>query len=365
MLIKVKEFQEVCKSILEAVDTTTSSIVNESLELKNVNGELIMNVTNKEYFVSAKLGVESTEDLVATVDAKLFLTLISKITTDDVEISVENNYLVVKGNGTYKLPFIFIDSDLVELKPIVIDNVTASFNIDSNILLSIINYNSKILNKGQITKPVQKMYYIDEQGAITFTTGACVNSFTLEQPIKILLNGKLVKLFKLFKKDTDVKFELGYDQVGQIVQSKVRFSNDNISITSILLDDNLKVSVPVSAIRGLANNTYEYTINIDKDKLLEVTDRLSLFGQNKSYAKFNFGETSVSISSVKDESVETIDYADSTIDKPYTMALDLDELRATLEGCTEQFLTLYFGNGRAVVVSRANIKNIIPEVKLN
>ena len=76
---------------------------------------------------------------------------------------------------------------------------------------------------------------MDEKGAITFTNGACVNSFTLEQPVKLLFNNRLVKLFKLFK-DESVKFTIGYDPISDdIIQTKVRFATSDIIITAILV----------------------------------------------------------------------------------------------------------------------------------
>lgn len=43
------------------------------------------------------------------------------------------------------------------------------------------------------------MYYFDKDGALTFTSGACVNKFTANVQSKLLFNDRLVKLFKLFK----------------------------------------------------------------------------------------------------------------------------------------------------------------------
>ena len=97
--------------------------------------------------------------------------------------------------------------------------------------MSILQFNSKELSKGIISRPIQKLYYVDEHGALTFTTGACVNSFELQQPVKLLLNDRLVKLFKLFKGE-QVDFTLGYDTISEdTIQTKVRFESDDIIIT--------------------------------------------------------------------------------------------------------------------------------------
>ena len=41
--------------------------------------------------------------------------------------------------------------------------------------------------------------------------------------------------------------------------------------------------------------------------------------------------------------------------------VDFNDLKKTLETCTEQYLTIHFGNQQAIVISRGNVKNVIPE----
>ena len=370
MILKVKDFQDSCKKILEAVDTTTKSIRNETLELKEIDGKLHLNVTNREYFASVILDGECEKGFRATVDAKLFLPLIAKITTEELELIVKDNTLVIKGNGRYKLPMIYEDINLLELTEITIDNPTTTFTINSDVLLSILTYNSKEVTKNTITRPVQKMYYVDDKGCITFTQSACVNYFELPQPIKILLTDKLVKLFKLFPKDTDIEFTLGYDEVGGILQTKVSFKTENIKITSILTnDESMLVSVPERAIRGRANTQYKYSINIDRDSLIDSIDRLLLFTQlknqiGKTCAKFEFTPDRLILSDLTEDNKEPIPYVETKLDETYSAYLDLLDIRMTLENCTEKYLTLHFGDGQAFVVSRGNIKNVIPEVHL-
>ena len=310
-------------------------------------------------------------DFRATVNATIFLKLISQITTDTIELSVVDNTLVVKGNGTYKLPLIFDGEELLKLPKIDIENVTAEFAISSDILNSILQYNSKELTKGTISKPVQKLYYVDECGAITFTNGACVNSFSLSQPVKVLFNNRLVKLFKLFK-DGDVKFTLGYDPISEeIIQTKVKFENSSVAITAILsCDDTLLGSVPVRAIRGRANTEYPHSVNLNKSALIQTISRLTLFNTTdtftKPYGTFEFGKDSVVVYDSNKENCETIYYDNdvNSLTEPYVGIFNLADLKTTLETCNESYLCMSFGDGAAMVISRGSVKNVIPEVKL-
>lgn len=375
MIIRTDEIKEICSKILTAVDDNELSLVTETLQLKANNGFLHMAVTNKEYFVEIKMLMTGmTDDFAATVNATLFLKLISQITTETIEFTMVDNTLVIKGNGTYKLPLIFDGDTLLELPKIEIENKTLEMDIDCQILQSILQYNSKEISKGSVVKAVQKLYYVDEKGAITFTTGACVNSFTLEKPVSLLFNNKLVKLFRLFDIGS-VHFSLGYDALSDdTIQTKVKFENGDTVVSAILsCDDTLLKSVPVAAIRGRAEYMYPYQVNFNKDALTQTLNRLMLFANLasskelvKPYSTFEFKNNEVIVWDYKKENCESIPYVngDLLLEEPYETVLDLNDLKITLDNCPESYLTFKFGNEQAVVITRANISNVIPEVKM-
>lgn len=368
MILKLSDIQDICSKLLFSVDSTNSFIVNETLELYTEGSLLYLSVTNREYFVKINIKLTKEENFHATVNASVFLKLISQLTTDTVELTTEDTTLIIKGNGIYKLPMIYDNDTLLKLPEIVINNKTASFNINSSILSNILNYNSKELNKDIIFNPVQKLYYIDEKGCITFTSGACVTSFRLEAPIKILLSNKIVKLFKLFTSET-VKFTLGQDSAGSIIQTKVRFESDNIELSAILNnDESLLNSVPVDAIRARATDVYNYSVVIDKDEMLQLINRLLLFSNSKEILKpfsmFEFSNSNITIWDRKKENKEVIFYNNSISikDEKYSAIIDLNDIKLTLEGCKEKYITMNFGNSQAIVIQRPNVYNIIPEI---
>ena len=142
-IIRSEDLKEVCNKILTAVDSTEVSLVTETLELIAKDDILRLGVTNREYYTEVKFQLEDIQDFHATVNAMLFLKLVSQITTDTIEMYIEENTLVVIGNGTYKVPLIYDGEELLKLPKIVINNVTNTFNIKSEILNSILTYNSK------------------------------------------------------------------------------------------------------------------------------------------------------------------------------------------------------------------------------
>ena len=361
-----KEFKEVCKTILMAIDTSEQSLVSETLELVNENEVLTLSVTNREYFVSVKLPLQEEETFCATVNANLFLRLVSQLTTDTLELVADGNSLVIKADGTYKLPLIYKDENLLELPRIDLSNITTNMNISGLVLNSILTYNSRELQSAKVVyKPVQKMYYLDDKGAITFTTGACVNSFDLERPVKLLLSQKVVKLFKLFLEDDKVAFELAQDpNVDGTVSTKVRFSTDNIEITAITPSDTQLIeSVPVDVIRATANKGYDYSVVLDKEYLVKALSRLALFKKDDLTVALELAFKTDSCTLTYCDNKEVLGYQDGQPEGlDYTMYLNINTLKNIVDGCLEEYLTLSFGDHKGVVLSRQSIKNVIPEL---
>lgn len=368
MIINSDSLKDISAKILAAVDTSEISTLTETLEMIVVDNNLYVTVTNKEYCVQTRLYLGYNEEFHTTVNAKLFLNLVSKTTTEDIELTVTDNCLMFKGNGSYKIPLIFDGTKLLELPFLEVENPTCDMYINGSTLNSILKYNSKELSKGIISHPVQKLYYIDEQGAITFTSGACVNSFTLDQPVKFLLSSKVVKLFKLFP-DDEIHFVLGHTVLADgKMQTRVKFENADTTLTAIVPgDDNLINAVPTKAIRDMASSIYPHQVTINKDALLQAISRLLIFRNSASSVQpigtFVFDDKQVVISDGTKGNSENLVYdsAEGLSAEPYSMALYLNDLKTTLETYSDSHLTMSFGNHRSIAISKANVKMIIPE----
>lgn len=376
MILKTEELQQVCKNLFEAVDTSSQQLVSETLELQVVDKELRLSVTNREYFVTVRIPLDDrVEEFTTVVDARLFLQLISKVTTKEINLTIKDKVLVIKANGTYKLPMIYDGDEMVKLSRIDLgETVTTKFNIGSDILGSILLYNTKELTKNIVQSVVQKLYYLDQDGCITFTTGACVNSFKLASPVSILLDPKIVKLFKLFGENCEVSFTLSYSDNNGTVLPIVRFENGNTTLTAILSPNTTLISkVPVAAIRGRANKEYPFSTVLSRQSVIDSITRLMLFSRkdlNNSVAKLKFTKDSVTFSDVAGENEEVLSYENVSLPniEEYSCYIDLKDLKLTLDGYTDMYVNISFGDNAAVVITKENaktsIKNVIPQIRI-
>lgn len=369
MVINTNQLKDICSKILNTLDTNNLSTVTDALEIKISDNTLNINITNKEYYVRFKFPVTENIDFHAVVNASLFLKLINQITESEIELNIVDNSLQIKGNGIYTLPFIYEDTELLKLEEIKINNITSQFTVSTEILKSILTYNSKELNRGVMTRPIQKLYYIDNKGAITFTSGACVNSFILPEPVKLLLNNRIIKLFNIFNSE-NVNVVLGKDTLNDFIQSKIIIYNDSVSLSAIINDDeSLFNSVPVEAIRGRANDNYPYSIFINKKEFSQALSRISLFcNSDNPYCTFTFNNNSLIMTTPKSKNEEQIYYTENSNsvseNEEYLCILDIEDLKTLLNGINQTEINIRFGNCQAIVIAYDSVKNVVPECVL-
>lgn len=376
MILKTKTFQEAANKILVAVGLDRTAA---NLELAAKDTALYLRVTNREYYVAVKFDLQEPTDFRAVVDANLFLNLISGINTEEFELSIKDTHVAVKaGKSNYKLAMIYENDELMKLPIIKLDKdqVTVDMPITQDILLSILNVNGKEIQKAKRldVNELQRYYYIDETGCFTFTTGACVNSFTLEKPIKLLLTDKVVKLFKLF--ETDVWMSYGH-QVNKdnSLQPIVVFQTENVYVASRLLNDDTcisKIKAPCDAMKNLIKEAYDHTLVLSASDLAAAISRLLMFHKNSSAkadlsfvpSLVDFTDTELVISDLSGDNKEVITIENGSVTAGnYSMGVNLIDLKAVLDSCKNEHITVNCGNRKSIIINRGTISNVIAETR--
>lgn len=370
MILKTKEFQTTANKILVALGTDKAA---GNLELFTANNFLYMNVTNKEFYVSVKFPVESELESRTVVDAVSFLDLISGITAETFELNVTERYLTIKwGKSVYKLETIYENDRLMELPTIEADQVTVSMSIGNDVLKSILDVNAKEIAKAKSVdiSELQKLYYIDETCCFTFTTGACLNKFQLEKPVKMLLTDRIVKLFKLF--DTDVSFYMGYKEgVGGDPLTIVCFMAGDTKVSAIINCADIlltKISAPLNATKKFIDDKYDYSVVVSTYALNGAVQRLSKFTKNSvekigAFVKavMHITKDSITIQDQFDNTEVIPVENESIIEAPYDMTVNLNDLKAILDATKLEHVTLNCGNHHAAIITRGQVSNLVKE----
>ena len=376
MILKTKAFQEAANKILLAVGVDKSAA---NLELAAKDNKLFLRVTNREFYAAIGFDLEEPTEFRAVVDANLFLNLISGISTEEFELTINDTNIAVKaGKSSYKLAMIYENDQLMKLPVIKLDpeQVTIDMPIAHDILMSILNVNGREIQKAKRldVNELQRYYYIDETGCFTFTTGACVNAFTLAKPIKLLLTDKVVKLFKLFNSDVWMSYGHQVNTDGSM-QPIVTFQTENVYVASRLLNDETciqKIKAPCEAMKKLVKENYDHSLVLSASDLSSAIGRLLMFHKNSSAkadlsfvpATVDFSNTDLTITDVSGENKEviTIENGSSTTGG-YSMGVNLIDLKSVLDSCKNEHVTFNCGNKKSIIINRGTISNVIAETR--
>ena len=376
MILKTKTFQEAANKILLAVGVDKSAA---NLELAAKDTALYLRVTNREYYAAVKFDLEEPTEFRAVVDANLFLNLISGINTEEFTLTINDTNIAVKaGKSSYKLAMIYENDQLMTLPVIKLEpeETTVAMPISHDILMSILNVNGKEIQKAKRldVNELQRYYYIDETGCFTFTTGACVNAFTLDKPIKLLLTDKVVKLFKLFNADVWMSY-------GHLVNSDnslqpiVVFQTEDVYVATRLLNDEgciQKIKAPCDAMKNLIKEAYDHNLVLSASDMSAAISRLLMFHKNSSAkadlsfvpatVAFNNVDLTITDASGENSEVITIENGSSTPGN-YSMGVNLIDLKAVLDSCKNEHITMNCGNKKSIIINRGTISNVIAETR--
>ena len=366
--VELDNLKQVCEGVLFAIAGSDESETSDLLGMSITNDNATLSITDGEYFFRWTLPVfnslfSENEVSKVTVYAKTFLKLIQKLTKTPVIISISDANLMVESNGTYKIPLVDVGSDLEALS---CETVSDEFVVPSANLRSIYTYNSKELQKGKnfIRHPAQNMYYVDKNGAITFTSGACVNSFDFYN-VRLLFTDKIVKLFRLFS-DGDIKVVLGHSDIGGVNHLVVSFETDYAFLCSVVPEDNdLLNKVPVSAIMKRATDEYAYSAVVDKNALISSIERLQVFTSEREkindFDVLRFKDGVLTILNKTGDNYEEISYDSENKNFEYEMKVFVTDFLITLKTCPSSHVSMNFGNGSAFVIKNNNITIVVPE----
>jgi len=380
MIIDAVKLKDACKKINSANEKSGLSTYIGKVELKTDNSILYMNITNAEYFVEVKIQ-NTQEEFHATVDADLFVKLITKLSTDNIEMTTTDTSLFIsavdsKVDGKYHLPLITDGNgvDTLSLPKIEINNPTATWTVDWSILNDILQNNSKevlkaLKFKGPDVKAQNLKYYIDKDGCITYYKGACVNKFDFKADVKMLLNHNIVKLFPLLENDSQVvECTIGYDALSNdITQTKVKFKTDVVCITAITdCDDSLIKQIPVSSIREVALTDYVNKVTVDRNQLLSAIGRLLLYNDSMNSTatcKMTFNKDKLELNDTIHHNIEVIPYTkELNSDRTYEAFVDLFDIASAIESHKDILVSIGFGQNNTMVLGRLNVYVVIPEL---
>jgi hypothetical protein len=295
--------------------------------------------------------VEDSEEFNIAVDADKFGKLISKLTSGDVELSIDDNVLIVKSNGTYKLPIIADEEGNVsvpEIEPIKGEETTVSkvgitlaYNISRNALAQ------------TLEQPSLTGYYVEPNRIVT--SDGLVITFNeanmFGDDVTRLISPQMMNILTLFD---EAEIKVVFSKRGAI-----QFFTDTMAVSGAQLEG--LADYPIEAISGYLDEVFTSSCKISKEYMLSILDRLALFIEpyDKNGAYFTFEADGIQIHSKKDGSTEEIRYIESNKFKEFTCLVDIPLFKSQLVSIPDDSVELFYGNDTAIMIKSGKITQIV------
>lgn len=291
------------------------------------------------------------EEMDITVDADKFSKLIAKVTSEDIDLTVTDSVLVVKANGTYKIPLISDEEGLVSFPNIVFEAEVEN-DIKLSSIMSAYNINRSALAK-TLEQPSLTGYYCGDKVITTDANVITFNDFNMlgnDEPA--LISAQLMQLLTL-NKDENIKW--GFNKK----TSEFCFLSSDIMIVGPMLEG--IEDFPAEQVMAYLDEAFPSNCKVPKELLLSVLDRLALFIEpyDKNGAYFTFGRKGITIHSKKDASTETINYVESKDFAPFVCCVDIPMLKEQIQANPEDTIKLYYGNENALKMECGKVTQVI------
>lgn len=367
--LKTSLIKEIASKISKGVTKENLTRTAEMLEIKASKDGLVLAVTNTQFYLAIKLNLESVvEDLHATIDADTFIKLIQKTTTDEIELSLQENYLLFKGNGEYKFPLEIQTNGEMRILPTIEVEEGSTFEINGDTLYYVNLFCGQELTGEVTVDTAQKYYYLDNKGAITFTESPYLYNFSINTDEKLLLTERLAGLFSLFK-GQKVLVTVCNEAENNIYQKKIKLESDNIKLTSFIPPDTLVEKYPAQRCRELQENPYPGKISLNRLELLNAIERLSIFNNkalnvlNADMVKASFTVDGVYLESLINTNKEFISYTEKHSVYNYNCYINIRQLQRHVKTGNTATIDVSYGNDLCIMFVKDSFVQIIPEME--
>lgn len=315
------------------------------MQIKVKDNKLTVSTTDNTNHLTVFANVQAN-DFEAVVDSKLFSALVSKLSTDNTTLSIEENKLIVEANGKYNIA-LPVDSDGSSIKftePYIIENKEGTL-VGTEAIKSILSLNKSC--KAEMKElPALFNYYMDNEKVLTTDFyKACSN------PIKVVeeavcLPPNLMELVPYIcdndgvKVVTDENNIMFYSSTGRLCGKKC-------------IKEELE-AFPVADLMESLNDGIPYACKINRTLLINAIDRICLFVDTYNSNKITliFNNKQVTLHSDSTNSNESLIYLAELAPETPEFKIDVDALflKNQLNACNQEQLTIKFGNEAAIQI---------------
>lgn len=347
MKIATSILKEAVAKSIKGVSNNSNLPLTSMIGIKLSGGKLKFLTTDMVNKLCIVVDNVAGDDVDITVSAETFSKLISKITSESVELNITPGVLEVKANGTYKIPIVSDENGDVSFPDVVVPAEIESKVVKLTSIMNVYNINKASLSS-DIGTPL--VGYMCTDDSVITTDGTILTSNKLQLIPNCLISPQTMCLLTL---NTVEDIQYIHDD------NRLYFFTDDVIISSSELSG--KDEYPVDDISEYFLTEFPSMCSVPKELLLSVIDRLCLFisPYDKNCATFSFTRTGINISSKSGSSDEIIRYVKSDNFNEFVCEVNIPELKDLVSAVPFDTVSIYYGDDNVIAIKDGNISQIL------
>lgn len=347
--LKTLKLQEMVSKAVKGASNNKLIPITSLMAIELKDGVLTLTTTDATNTLKIKEKDITGDDFYVVVQVDLFSKLVAKTTVETITLTLKENSLEVKGNGTYNIDLpLDEDGKLIKFPEYKFNHEVEATTMYATSIKSILNANKAALAE-TMEIPCLTGYYFGDTVITTDTYKVCCNDEKIFGS-PILLPAELVNLLALMDQE---KIKVQQDK------GKILFTTENVVVYGIRLDG--IEDYPVDAINAYLETEFTSMCKLSKTALISVLDRLMLFvtPYDKNGVYLTFTQEGLIISSKRSNGTELIKYQGSENFQAFTCCADIELFRTQLVAQEGEITELWYGHEKALKMVSGKITQII------
>ena len=361
LTINTAQFQNMVAKAVKGAGMNSDLFITQLMSISLKNNLLTLETTDNNNYLYIRQTKVAGEDFSVVVPAEKFSKLISRLTCQETTLEIQSkggelDKLVVKGNGKYviELPY-DEEGNLIDFPdPVEATLDKGEFWSNTELQLTTVKH---ILSTAKAALLVGKDdmcysdYYCGERVVATDTYKICGIDIKIFDAPK-LISPQLMDLLDVMTTET---ISVMYRDDSDIVI----FDTPEVVVYGTV-DEGIE-DYKIDAISGLIDEQFPSSCKIEKQPLMQMLDRLSLFVDvfDKNSVYLTFTKEGLMVSSKQDSGSEIIPYKESTDFNDYTCCLDIDLFKTQVKAYQADFIEILYGKENSIKMVQGNTKQII------
>ena len=353
MKINAEKFKSMVSKAMKAVSNNKMIPITQLMNISVSDNKLTLITTDATNYLYVIDDIEA-DDFNVTVSADIFGKLVSKMTSDNITLTLDNNTLEVTGNGAYTIELPLDENGNIIEYPNPYAAIKESDYTESQLSLSMIKLIHDTVKPSLATSlelPVITNYYIGDKVIATDRYKiASIDSQLVDSPI--VVSSDYLDLLDVITTDS-IKTLINKDSIICIADNIIVFGKFTYSADAY----------PCDSINDLLDTDIDNVCHVNKIELLNLLDRMSLFTNDitsrSTPITLDFNDNGITISNKSGKSNETVLYIDNKDHKSFRCAVNIELLVSQVKAYAGDSIEIHYGHDNLIKFVDGSITQII------